>query len=608
MHKRNLTVLVAALVSAMAWPVQADEKPARGKVIQRLDTTALSMGEMCVALDGSIYTENVARRGIEALKLSPSGDVIWRRAILSDTDSLSNSRYGACATSGALYGVHGSSLEGGKISNTQARVVRLSTDGVIEWKRDLSVPGCDTLLFAIEQDFTGQYVVGGSVDNCIGTKGKRGYIARLALDGTLLGMTFVDGLESVRHLASTSSLLLAAGPAEYGTAVLGFGPGGVRRWGRWDEQIGLHGEIEGLVVGAGGIYLCGQDFDARQVQLIRIDEAGNVISNWRFGNRTTSLGMCFARSSQQSTLALVTVRPSSDFLEIVRLGHDGSPRKMAPLLDDSELSRGFSLSPDGQMFYLGGTPKGQGPRRPFIARYALSEAATAVSAACLSPEDSARFAQRTQQVTEALRKAYALQASQIEPTLASRGWTPEQKAEFRANLPAILEDTSTERSRARALEVVSELRTQLNSAAGPDCESIKFSLGLKLDSLQADADRTVKYVDRYIERIFMRAKPAGAPATAAEISTAQMQWTRAIQQRVRRKWQMPANTPEEARCTVEITLLPDGGIQGVKVLQSSGHEDFNNSVVAAVNAMGRLPMPELRGVFSPQISLVFSKK
>jgi colicin import membrane protein len=78
-----------------------------------------------------------------------------------------------------------------------------------------------------------------------------------------------------------------------------------------------------------------------------------------------------------------------------------------------------------------------------------------------------------------------------------------------------------------------------------------------------------------------------------------------VRQRVQRNWLRPPGTGDTLTCEVQVRLLPDGGIQSVRISRSSGNGAFDRSVEAAVWKSDPLPKPpgvlrELTFIFRPK--------
>ena len=82
-------------------------------------------------------------------------------------------------------------------------------------------------------------------------------------------------------------------------------------------------------------------------------------------------------------------------------------------------------------------------------------------------------------------------------------------------------------------------------------------------------------------------KGAGGGASDAELAG----YKAAVEQRVKRNWLRPANTADDLTCEVVVRLLPDGGVQSVRIVRSSGNGAFDRSVEAAVFKSDPLPKP-----------------
>jgi len=67
-----------------------------------------------------------------------------------------------------------------------------------------------------------------------------------------------------------------------------------------------------------------------------------------------------------------------------------------------------------------------------------------------------------------------------------------------------------------------------------------------------------------------------------------------IRSRASEGWAQPPSARRGMKVTLQINMLPDGTISGVKVIQSSGDAPFDSSTVAAVKNIGRLT--EMQGL------------
>lgn len=64
-----------------------------------------------------------------------------------------------------------------------------------------------------------------------------------------------------------------------------------------------------------------------------------------------------------------------------------------------------------------------------------------------------------------------------------------------------------------------------------------------------------------------------------------------IQQRVKRYWIKPNNIERGLKCTLQVSLLPDGDVKQVSVIEGSGNANFDRSAETAVYKAAPLPMP-----------------
>ena len=88
------------------------------------------------------------------------------------------------------------------------------------------------------------------------------------------------------------------------------------------------------------------------------------------------------------------------------------------------------------------------------------------------------------------------------------------------------------------------------------------------------------------------------------------QYTVAIKRKVTRNWIRPPGVPAGLSCTVRVQLMPDGDVDSVEVVRSSGNAVFDRSVEAAVVRAAPLPLPGDRSLVEQfrQLTFVFSPK
>ena len=97
-----------------------------------------------------------------------------------------------------------------------------------------------------------------------------------------------------------------------------------------------------------------------------------------------------------------------------------------------------------------------------------------------------------------------------------------------------------------------------------------------------------------------------ARAQAAYIQGVQATWAQQLAAHMRPYWIRPPSLPDNLRCQVEITLLPSGAVQSVRVVQSSGSPAFDDSVKTAVEKASPLPLPQDPKAFVRLIQPIYS--
>ncbi len=70
-----------------------------------------------------------------------------------------------------------------------------------------------------------------------------------------------------------------------------------------------------------------------------------------------------------------------------------------------------------------------------------------------------------------------------------------------------------------------------------------------------------------------------------------------IRSRVQRNWRIPSIDKVDPRAAVRVRLSPEGRVLSVEVAESSGDEQFDQSLERAVLRASPLPVPEERDLF-----------
>jgi colicin import membrane protein len=91
-------------------------------------------------------------------------------------------------------------------------------------------------------------------------------------------------------------------------------------------------------------------------------------------------------------------------------------------------------------------------------------------------------------------------------------------------------------------------------------------------------------------------------------SAAMGAYQRAIAQKIRRKWAVPASADPETRCTVLVTQLPGGDIVRVNIRSCNGDDAVKRSVEAAIRRSSPLPEPSDPDLFDRNLTLNLTLK
>lgn len=87
------------------------------------------------------------------------------------------------------------------------------------------------------------------------------------------------------------------------------------------------------------------------------------------------------------------------------------------------------------------------------------------------------------------------------------------------------------------------------------------------------------------------ANESAAAMEAEYISGVQRSWQDDLRDHIAQRWLRPPGLPDDISCKIAIELLPNGTIISVRVVQSSGIQAFDDSVVRAAQKSDPLPLP-----------------
>ena len=102
-----------------------------------------------------------------------------------------------------------------------------------------------------------------------------------------------------------------------------------------------------------------------------------------------------------------------------------------------------------------------------------------------------------------------------------------------------------------------------------------------------------------------QALAAEEAAMAARSGPEMARYAAMIQNAVQRNWIRPATAPDDLRCSVRVSQLPNGEVTSVRVLSCNGNDAVVRSVEQAVYRASPLPLPENPLLFSRDMRLNF---
>ena len=113
----------------------------------------------------------------------------------------------------------------------------------------------------------------------------------------------------------------------------------------------------------------------------------------------------------------------------------------------------------------------------------------------------------------------------------------------------------------------------------------------QLEALAEEADRQREAEAR------QQREAAAARAREAQMMSESQKYQALIRERLGQVWYPPSSATEKMIARLQITLLPTGELQSVKLVSSSGNTAFDNSALGAVKSLSRYPIPDDRATF-----------
>jgi colicin import membrane protein len=130
----------------------------------------------------------------------------------------------------------------------------------------------------------------------------------------------------------------------------------------------------------------------------------------------------------------------------------------------------------------------------------------------------------------------------------------------------------------------------------------------KQEALQAEIARQEAVLQKQLEADRL-ARQAEAQRQAQQ--SVIDKYKRDIQDKIERKWNIPATASEELKCKVKVRLSPGGDVVVVQILESSGDVAFDNSVENAIYRAVPLPIPPVdSGLFDEfrEVDFTFDRR
>ena len=102
-----------------------------------------------------------------------------------------------------------------------------------------------------------------------------------------------------------------------------------------------------------------------------------------------------------------------------------------------------------------------------------------------------------------------------------------------------------------------------------------------------------------------KAQAPTEPPSAHALDRALYFWVATIRAQIHRNMFVPEETPRNAEVVLAVTLAPDGEVQSVRRVSSSGFQPYDAVAERAIWKSSPLPVPSRPEVFRPEIQLKF---
>lgn len=131
--------------------------------------------------------------------------------------------------------------------------------------------------------------------------------------------------------------------------------------------------------------------------------------------------------------------------------------------------------------------------------------------------------------------------------------------------------------------------------------SVAFAMS---DSEIALSDKKSKPSENKVEKKSEVAEHAERAAAAGRLVD---EYTGKISAKIRRGILIPQDVPNDARAEFAVTVLPDGSVESLRILKSSGYAAYDKAVMRAIHKAQPLPLPPDAALFNRfrELKLVF---
>jgi len=165
------------------------------------------------------------------------------------------------------------------------------------------------------------------------------------------------------------------------------------------------------------------------------------------------------------------------------------------------------------------------------------------------------------------------------------------------------------RKRAEADADAERLRLAAADKKRADDEARKKREQADLREARAEDERLARQREENLRRIMGQAGAAGTgPAhstgTAAQDAAPSAAYVGKLAARIRRESVFTGSVPDNAAAEVEVRAAPGGTIISRRLVKSSGHKEWDEAVLRAIDKTGRLP-PDTDGRVPTWLTIVF---